>query len=72
MRRLRRAKQPVPAALLTAAIKLLSVTGSTTPERPANRPDRLAGLLKEFDSAEERDNGRVPDFTPPPYPDSAG
>lgn len=64
IRRLKREKQPVPPALLTASIKLLSVTGSTDPERPAKRNDRLAGLLKEFNETENSNTaeGGVPDF----------
>lgn len=61
MRRLKRGKEPVPASLLMASIKLLSVTGSTTPERDEKRQDRLADLLKQHDAAERAD--RVPDFS---------
>jgi hypothetical protein len=52
LRRLRRAKETIPPGLLQASIKLLAVTGSTTPDRPARRPDRLAGLLEEFNEDE--------------------
>jgi hypothetical protein len=79
MRRLKSAKQPVPPALLTASIKLLTVTGSTTPERPAKRADRLKGLLEDFENDADKYPGErapdtraavdrgVPDFTLPEY-----
>jgi hypothetical protein len=65
LERLRKAKEPVPAALLTASIKLLVAAGNIDPERPTKRPDRLAGLLNEFEQDEQRDSnsrGSVPDF----------
>jgi hypothetical protein len=50
MRRLKREKQPVPPALLTASIKLLSVTGSTDPERAKKRVERLAEVAREYNA----------------------
>jgi hypothetical protein len=43
MRRLKRSKASAPANLIAQAIKLLSVTGSTEPERVRTKEDRLAG-----------------------------
>jgi hypothetical protein len=64
-KRIRKAKEPVSAALLTAATSLLKATGTVQPELPRNRPDRLAGLLQEFNDDEGGADRGVPDFTLP-------
>jgi hypothetical protein len=63
-KRIRKSKEPVSAALLTAATSLLKATGTVQPELPRNRPDRLSGLLKEFNDEDGASRG-VPDFTLP-------
>jgi hypothetical protein len=73
IRRLKREKEPVPSSLLMASIKLLSVTGSTSPERPAKRESspEMQALLATHISQEEEWNrvygagSREVDFTPP-------
>jgi hypothetical protein len=59
LKRIKKAKEPVSAALLNAATSLLKVTGTTTPARPANRSDRLKGLLNEFEETEARESGEI-------------
>jgi hypothetical protein len=56
MRRLHRAREPVPAGLISASTALLKATGVTAPARnPGPQRDRLAGLREEYnkDEAEE-------------------
>jgi len=40
LKRVRKANEPVSAALLNAATSLLKITGTTAPERPKNRGAR--------------------------------
>lgn len=61
-KRIRKAKEPVSAALLQAATSLLKATGTTDPARPTNRPDRLKDLLKDFQGAPGDEDGEL-DFS---------
>jgi hypothetical protein len=58
IRRMRRAKEPIPSGTIANAIKLLSITGSTTPDRSPRRKDRLADLLVEHEAAEAAETQR--------------
>jgi hypothetical protein len=52
-RRVKKAKEPLSAALLNASSKVLALTGTTDAERPVKRQDRLAGLVAECDYPED-------------------
>ena len=58
LKRLRKAGEPVSAALLTAATSLLKATGTVDPERPRNRADRLSNLLDEYEAGEAAEGRR--------------
>jgi hypothetical protein len=45
-------KKPAPPALMGQALKLLQITGSTDAARDRKQPDRLAGLLADYDARE--------------------
>jgi hypothetical protein len=72
LKRIKKAKEPVSAALLNAATSLLKVTGTTTPARPVNRKDRLAGLLNEFEHQTAADEAGMLDFSKGVEPPARG
>jgi hypothetical protein len=67
LRRVKRAKEPLPAALLNSAAKILALTSTTDPERPTKRADRLAPLLADFEgkASMDSDSKALTDFSRP-------
>ena len=53
LRRIAKAKEALPAALLSAAAKVLALTGTTEGARVREKEDRLAGLLKDYESEDD-------------------
>jgi hypothetical protein len=47
-RRVAKAKEALPAALLNASSKVLALTGTTNAERTVSKVDRLGSLLKDY------------------------
>lgn len=64
-RRVAKAKEALPAALLNASSKVLALTGTTNADRTPSKVDRNAALLEGYKSEpnDDGDDAALTDFT---------